>query len=63
MAIHEVLRVNDRIRELIMEKASAEKIKQAAVADGMISLKEDGVLKALKGLTTIDEVMRIAYIE
>lgn len=63
MAIHEALHVTDRIRELIMEKASAKKIKQAALADGMIPLKEDGILKAIKGLTTIDEVMRVAYID
>lgn len=63
MAIHEVLRVTGRIRGLIMEKASAEKIKQAAVAEGMIPLKDDGILKAVQGLTTIEEVMRVAYID
>ena len=63
MAIHELLPVTGRIRKLIMEKASSERIKQAAIAEGMISLKDDGIIKALKGLTTIDEVMRVANID
>lgn len=63
MAIHEVLHVTREIRELIMEKAPAETIKQQAVKQGMVTLKEDGVQKVLCGLTTVEEVMRVAYSE
>ncbi|WP_003542115.1 GspE/PulE family protein [Desulfotomaculum nigrificans] len=61
MAIHEVLIVTKEIRKLVNEKASADEIKMVALNQGMITLKEDGIAKALQGLTTIAEVMRVAY--
>jgi type IV pilus assembly protein PilB len=63
MAIHEILRVTGGIRDLIMNKASSEAIRQLAIYEGMVTLKEDGILKAKQGLTTIEEVMRVAYVE
>lgn len=59
--IYEVMPVTKKIRELINKKSSADLIKAQAVRDGMITLKDDGINKALEGLTTIDEVMRVAY--
>ena len=61
LAIHEVLPVTTGLRQLILRNAPADEIKQRALAEGMISLKMDGIQKALKGFTTIDEVMRVAY--
>lgn len=56
-AIHELLVVDDEIRELIAKGATANEIKEAAKAKGMKTLREDGFEKALKGITTVEEVI------
>ncbi|MFZ5688127.1 MAG: GspE/PulE family protein [Bacillota bacterium] len=61
LAIQEVLAVSAQLRSLILEKASSEELKNQAVSEGMKTLKEDGIIKALEGLTTIEEVIRVAY--
>lgn len=58
VGLFEVLRMTDRIEELAISKQSANDIKQAAIEDGMITMRQDGILKCLEGLTTIDEVFR-----
>jgi type IV pilus assembly protein PilB len=60
--IFEVLKVTDKISRLIVEGKSAQDIEKQAVADGMILMKQDGYLKALEGITTIEEVLRVAEI-
>jgi len=57
--IFEVMEMNDRLRALIHDKSDAEVIRKAAVADGMVGLREAAVLKMLKGETTFDEVIRV----
>ncbi|MFC1885260.1 type II secretion system ATPase GspE [Thermodesulfobacteriota bacterium] len=57
--IFELLPVENNIRSLISERADAVKIKQAAVKNGMIPLFGDGLTKVRKGITTLDEVMRV----
>lgn len=60
--IYELLTVDERIKRLITEKASPQEIRQAArETTGLKSLREDGLLKVLKGVTTRDEVDRVAY--
>ncbi len=59
MGIHELLLVDDQIRHLILEHASSEKIQQAACEQGMVTLYEDAMLKALQGKTSIEEVLRV----
>jgi type II secretory ATPase GspE/PulE/Tfp pilus assembly ATPase PilB-like protein len=59
VGIREVLEVNEEIRHLIMEKGSAQQIKEAAVRNGMTTMIRDGFLKAAKGITTVEEVLRI----
>ena len=59
MGVHELLIVNDQIRQLILERASAEVIERAAREQGMVSMYEDGISKALAGQTSIEEVLRI----
>lgn len=61
MAIHEVLLMTTALRTLIVQNAPESEIGKQAYAEEMISLKTDGIQKALAGLTTLDEVMRIAY--
>ncbi len=57
--IFEVMEVNDRIRAILREKADAETIGRAAIADGMVTLRQAAVSKMLKGETTFDEVIRV----
>lgn len=57
--IYEILVVNDHIRPLIVSRASSNAIKQEAIRRGMRTLREDGWTKVLKGITTIEEVLRV----
>jgi type IV pilus assembly protein PilB len=60
MSIIEVLKINDTIRELIFKGASSDEIRKAAIEkNGMRPMLMDGWIKMLKGLTTLDEVMRV----
>jgi len=59
IGIYEVLEVNDDIRELIFAGANADKIKQKAREHGMITMQEDGFIKAVQGITSIEEVIRV----
>jgi type IV pilus assembly protein PilB len=59
IGIYEVLEVNDDIRELIFAGANANKIKQKAREHGMITMQEDGFIKAVQGITSIEEVIRV----
>ncbi len=61
--IHELMIVDDTIRSLIVRNSDAGTIKKAAVQNGMITLREDGVAKVLLGHTTIDELMRATHSE
>ncbi|MFH1413276.1 MAG: GspE/PulE family protein [Candidatus Omnitrophota bacterium] len=62
-AIYEILVVNETIRELVLNRASSQQIKQKAVSLGMRTLRQDGVQKALRGLTTFTEVIRVTQQE
>jgi len=57
MAIFEVLTINDKLRDFILERASLTHIRNEAMKNGMKTLRQDGLLKALKGLTTVEEVI------
>ncbi|MDA8423099.1 MAG: GspE/PulE family protein [Nitrospiraceae bacterium] len=57
--IFEVMELNDRIRDIIRDKADVELIRKAAIGDGMVGLREAAVQKMLKGETTLDEVIRV----
>lgn len=59
LAIYELLQVNDEIRHLTVERASANRLKDAAIENGMRTLRQDGVAKILQGLTSIEEVIRV----
>jgi type IV pilus assembly protein PilB len=62
VAIFEVMPIDEEISKLILERQPASKMEQQAVADGMLLMKQDGYLKALEGITTIEEVLRVAEI-
>lgn len=57
--IFEVLKMNDKIARGIIEKASIKEIQDIAIADGMITMVQDGYIKALEGITTLEEVFRV----
>jgi len=59
VGIIELLPMSDKIRELVLQHAGSGKIEQAARDAGMHSMFEDGCLKALQGITTIEEVVRV----
>ena len=62
MGVFELFLVNEKIKQLISEKAPTQMIRQTAKdATGMISLREDGLYKVRKGMTTIEEIDRVAY--
>ena len=56
-AIHELMVVDDDIRKAIVEGKSATEIKELARKKGMKTLREDGIYKAMQGITTLEEVM------
>jgi type IV pilus assembly protein PilB len=58
--IFEVLPVTEKISRLILERSASMGIEKVAREEGMISLKQDGYLKALDGTTTIEEILRVA---
>lgn len=57
VGIYELLVMNDEIEGLAVSRRPASEIQSAAVKAGMLTMKQDGILKALDGLTTIDEVL------
>jgi len=57
--ILELLVMNDAIRRVILEQRSADAVRRAALAEGMIPMREDGFRKALAGVTTVEEVERV----
>jgi len=60
IGIFELLEVTDNIRDLIMADANAKVIRQRAIDNGMTTMLEDGVRKIMTGVTTVDEVLRVA---
>ncbi len=56
-AIHELLVVDDEIRKAIVKEASAFDIRELAIERGMKTLRDDGINKALQGITTLEEVL------
>ncbi len=60
VAIYEVMPVSEKMAKLIVEKAAASSIQKLAMEEGMLSMKQDGYVKVLEGVTTMDEVLRVA---
>lgn len=58
--LYEVMDVTEEIQNLITKQATSAEIQRAAVAGGMVTMRQDGYLKALQGVTTLEEVNRVA---
>jgi type IV pilus assembly protein PilB len=59
IGIYEALEVSDEMSELILKKASPSELKKQAEKQGMLTIVEDGFIKAKNGITTIEEIMRV----
>ena len=60
VGIFEVLTMTQEIIEIVNDRGSEQEILRAALENGMITMTQDGILKALEGITTLDEVWRVA---
>lgn len=60
IGIFEVLTISEKIAHLILEHPESSAIEKEAIAEGMVTMKQDGYLKVLQGLTTVEEVLRVA---
>ncbi len=58
-AIHEVMPMTEALRELILSGASSDRVERLAIQEGMTTLRQDGLRKALSGLTSLEEILRI----
>lgn len=61
LGVYEVLEISSAIRELVLHNASTDEIEDQAKKEGMLTMIEDGVCKAVQGFTTIEEVLRVTY--
>jgi type IV pilus assembly protein PilB len=59
MGIYEVLPMSAAIQKLVISGASSENIQEEAVKEGMVTMQTDGFIKALRGQTTLEEIMRV----
>lgn len=60
VGLYEVMDVTESIQNLIVKRATSAEIQREAIAEGMVTMRQDGYLKALQGLTTLEEVNRVA---
>jgi type IV pilus assembly protein PilB len=61
IGIYEVLGVNESIAKLILSNSTSHELERQAIADGMITMKNDGLIKVLQGLTSIEEILRVTH--
>lgn len=59
LGLYEVMEINESIQSLIVRKATSAEIQRKAQEQGMVTMRQDGYLKALQGLTTLEEVNRV----
>ena len=62
VGIFEVFEITERIREIVLTGASKDKLFAEARKEGLITMREDGMIKVLKGQTTIEEVLRVTRV-
>ena len=62
IVIAEILHISDKLLQAILQGHDASKLQKIAISDGMGTLKTDGLIKALAGITTIEEVARVSFI-
>ena len=60
VGIHEIMKVTPAIKELVIKNSSDAEIEKMSRSAGMLTMFEDGIFKAVQGLTSIEEVLRVA---
>jgi type II secretory ATPase GspE/PulE/Tfp pilus assembly ATPase PilB-like protein len=60
--VYELMVMNDRLRALVLAGSSADQIGAAAREDGMRMLRDDGVQKVMEGITTVEELLRVVFV-
>jgi type IV pilus assembly protein PilB len=60
IGIYEVLENTENTQQLIFKEASMSDFRRAAIQQGMLTMVQDGLLKALEGITDVEEVFRVA---
>ena len=60
VGIFEVLPISEKIGKMILERVSSADIERQAISEGFITMKQDGYAKVLEGVSTIEEVLRVA---
>ena len=62
-ALGELLALSDRIRELILDKRPSSEIRRAAHEEGMVSLRESAIEKVRLGITNLNEINKVTFVE
>ncbi len=63
LGIFELMPMSEPIRDLVLKGGSAAQVRDQAIAEGMKTMADDGILKVLEGVTTIDELLRVVFVE
>jgi len=59
LGVYEVLNISEEIKEMILQKQSSYKIQEKAIEQGMVTMIQDGILKVIDGITSLEEVWRV----
>ena len=59
VALYEVMRFHDELKELVLQGASSAELKAGAIKRGMLTLRASGIRKVLEGVTTPEEILRV----
>ena len=59
VGIREVLEISETVKEMIIKRASSDQIEKQAKKEGMLTMLEDGFVKAVQGLTSLEEILRV----
>ncbi|MBP6041834.1 type II/IV secretion system protein [Candidatus Saccharibacteria bacterium] len=59
VGIYEVMKVTERIEKMIVDNGTSNEMQDIAIEDGMVTMQQDGFVKAIQGMTTIEEVLRV----
>ena len=60
-AVYEIMQMSDTIRELTLKRAAGSHLRAQAIAEGMLTMRDAGLRKALEGVTTLEEVSRVLF--
>jgi type IV pilus assembly protein PilB len=63
IGIFELMIISDTIRDMFVHSASSTEIKAQAIREGMRTLRDDGLEKVMSGVSTIDEILRVVYVQ